>query len=152
MATVFISYRRSDTSSGYASWIYERLAAELGPANVFMDIDSLPLGVDFVEYLENALARTDIALVLIGPGWLHALDEDGTRTARRYLAARSSLRRSALLCAGTHSSFNGTAGKRYKSYLRWSENHPPQNVAMSSSIGPVAGSARYGQAGRWSLP
>ena len=68
MPKVFISYRRSDTTSGYASWIYGQLAAALGAANVFMDIDSLPLGVDFVHELEQALSTADVALVLIGPG------------------------------------------------------------------------------------
>src|SRR5579862_3057908 len=79
MPQVFISYRRSDTTSGYASWIYERLAARFGGDHVFMDVDSLPLGVDFVEHLNRALANTDVALVLIGPGWLDAADEDGNR-------------------------------------------------------------------------
>ena len=79
MANVFISYRRSDTTSGYASWIYDRLADAFGADRIFMDVDSLPLGVDFVEHLERALASTDVALVLIGPAWLDALDEAGNR-------------------------------------------------------------------------
>jgi DNA-binding beta-propeller fold protein YncE len=77
--SVFISYRRTDTTSGYASWLYERLAALFGPEHVFMDVDSLPLGVDFVEYLDRALRTTDAALILIGPGWLDAVDEAGAR-------------------------------------------------------------------------
>jgi YVTN family beta-propeller protein len=76
---VFISYRRSDTTPGYASWIYDRLAETFGAANVFMDIDSLPLGVDFVEELEQSLHQTDVALILIGPHWLSAADESGAR-------------------------------------------------------------------------
>src|SRR5436190_11201690 len=79
MPSVFISYRRSDTTSGYASWIYERLATVLGAEQVFMDLDSLPLGVDFVEHLERALSTATVALVLIGPAWLDAADEDGGR-------------------------------------------------------------------------
>ncbi len=79
MPSIFISYRRADTTSGYASWIYERIEKEVGAGNVFMDIDSLPLGVDFVEYLKRVLARTDLAFVLIGPGWLDAADESGGR-------------------------------------------------------------------------
>jgi hypothetical protein len=79
MPNVFISYRRSDTTAGYASWIYERLEAAFGAGHVFMDVDSLPLGIDFVEHLERALSTTDVALVLIGPGWLEAADETGAR-------------------------------------------------------------------------
>jgi YVTN family beta-propeller protein len=44
-----------------------------------MDIDSLPLGVDFVDQLERSLHQTDVALVLIGPQWLAATDESGAR-------------------------------------------------------------------------
>lgn len=79
MPHVFISYRRSDTTSGYASWIYDRSASKFGTENVFMDMDSLPLGVDFVAHLERALSLADVALVLIGPGWLEASDERGAR-------------------------------------------------------------------------
>src|SRR2546421_1864887 len=77
MTNVFISYRRSDTTSGYASWIYDRLAATHGAEHVFMDLDSLPLGVDFVEHVQRALASTDVTLVLIGPHWLQAVDPSG---------------------------------------------------------------------------
>jgi hypothetical protein len=52
---VFISYRRSDQTSGYASWIHDPLATKFGAENVFVDVDSLELGVDFVERLEQAL-------------------------------------------------------------------------------------------------
>jgi len=79
MANVFISYRRTDTTSGYASWLYDCLANEYGTDRVFMDVDSLPIGVDFVEQIELAVAGTDIALVLIGPGWLQAADGTGSR-------------------------------------------------------------------------
>ncbi|MBV9684763.1 MAG: TIR domain-containing protein [Solirubrobacterales bacterium] len=80
MTSVFISYRRhTDTTSGYASWIYDRLADRLGRDRVFMDIDSLPLGVDFVEQVERAVVGADVALILIGPNWLNATDEAGRR-------------------------------------------------------------------------
>jgi hypothetical protein len=79
MTNVFISYRRSDTTSGYASWIYDRLAVRHGSEHVFMDMDSLPLGVDFVDHVQRALATTDVALVLIGPNWLGATDAGGGR-------------------------------------------------------------------------
>jgi len=78
-AKVFISYRRTDTTSGYASWIYDKLAESFGAEQVFMDVDSLPLGVDFVEHLHRALDQTDVALILIGPGWLDAEDDSGNR-------------------------------------------------------------------------
>lgn len=67
---VFISYRRSDTTAGYASWIYDRLKEHLGADHVFMDVDSLPIGVDFFDQLERALQGCEVALVLMGPAWL----------------------------------------------------------------------------------
>lgn len=79
MANVLISYRRSDSTSGYASWLYDRLANELGPERIFMDVDSLPIGVDFAGEVQKAVARTDVALILIGPLWLSARDESGNR-------------------------------------------------------------------------
>jgi TIR domain-containing protein len=79
MPNVFISYRRSDTTSGYASWLYSELQDELGPDSVFMDVDSIPYGADFVAHLQSELGRCDVALVLIGPNWLDAADDDGKR-------------------------------------------------------------------------
>jgi hypothetical protein len=46
--SVFISYRREDTSH-LAGRLYDRLAARFGDANVFMDVDTLDPGVDFAE-------------------------------------------------------------------------------------------------------
>jgi hypothetical protein len=79
MKRVFISYRRTDTTPGYASLIYQNLADRFGDEQIFMDVDSLPLGVDFVKYLKQTLDATDAALVLIGPFWLNAADDAGGR-------------------------------------------------------------------------
>ena len=35
-----------------------------------MDIDSIPIGVNFRDYIADALRNTDIMLVIIGPKWL----------------------------------------------------------------------------------
>ena len=43
MASIFISYRRSD-APGHAGWLYERLAERFGEANVFKDLDSMEPG------------------------------------------------------------------------------------------------------------
>ena len=79
MANVFISYRRSDSTWGYASWIHDRLADRFGPDHIFMDVDSVPLGADFVDHIDRAMADADIALILIGPRWVGATDEAGER-------------------------------------------------------------------------
>jgi formylglycine-generating enzyme required for sulfatase activity len=78
---VFISYRRED-----AKWpareIYGALKRVLPADHVFMDIDSIPIGVDYVEFLEGWVDRCDIMLALIGAGWADAVDPE---TGRRRL-------------------------------------------------------------------
>src|SRR5262245_27480836 len=44
-----------------------------------MDVDNIPAGVDFVEYLNSQVATCDVFLAVIGPGWLDAKDDDGRR-------------------------------------------------------------------------
>ena len=53
---VFISYRRAD-SGGYAGRIYDRLASRLGRENVFFDVDTIPIGRDFVEVLSENIGK-----------------------------------------------------------------------------------------------
>lgn len=68
MTRIFISYRRDD--AGYvASILRKHLEAEYGPGSVFMDIDSIPLGVDFRQHLSDAVSRCDVLLALIGETW-----------------------------------------------------------------------------------
>ena len=76
MPRIFISYRREDTIA-YAGRIYDRLVAEFGRANVFMDIDTLEPGVDFVEVLQRTVGLCDVLLAVIGRQWLTLKDEDG---------------------------------------------------------------------------
>ncbi len=75
---VFISYRRRETS-GLAGRLYDRLAARLGDDQVFMDVDTIALGVDFAEVITQAVSTCEVLLAIIGPGWLTATDEDGRR-------------------------------------------------------------------------
>ncbi len=69
MARIFISYRRED-SAPYAGRLHDRLVQEFGRANVFMDIDTIDPGVDFVQAIEAAVSRVDFMLCVIGPSWL----------------------------------------------------------------------------------
>jgi tetratricopeptide (TPR) repeat protein len=68
MASVFISYRRSDAPA-HAGRLYDHLAARFGEANVFKDLDSMEPGADFVETIEDAIGRCDALVVVIGSGW-----------------------------------------------------------------------------------
>src|SRR5262249_14060069 len=76
--TIFINYRRED-SIGTAGRLHDRLAQTFGQKNLFMDVDSIPPGVDFVADLNSQVAACDVVLVVIGSNWLDAKDETGRR-------------------------------------------------------------------------
>ena len=78
MPKIFISYRREDTS-GYAGRLLERLSSEFGGENVFMDLEDIQPGTDFVEAIQRAVGSSDVLIVLIGKRWLTATDESGRR-------------------------------------------------------------------------
>jgi TIR domain len=76
--SIFISYRRSD-SADIAGRIYDRLVEEYGRASIFKDVDSIPLGTDFKEYLDRKVSECNFLLAVIGDRWLDASDEAGKR-------------------------------------------------------------------------
>ncbi len=75
---VFISYRRDD-SAGHAGRVHDRLEREFGRDLLFMDVDAIPLGADFVDVLTGEVAKCDVLLAILGPGWIDARDEAGGR-------------------------------------------------------------------------
>jgi hypothetical protein len=78
MAKVFLSYRRDD-SAAYAGRLYDRLVAHFGAGQVFMDIDQIEPGEDFVEVINQKVSATRAVIVLIGRQWLSATDAEGKR-------------------------------------------------------------------------
>lgn len=78
MSRIFISYRRVD-SEGYVGRLYDALQRYFKPEDVFMDIDNIRPGQDFMKVVENAVNQCDVVLVIIGPQWLTVTDEDGQR-------------------------------------------------------------------------
>lgn len=59
------------------------LAASLGEESVFIDVDALRPGEDFMEVIEEVVSKCDIALVVIGRHWLAAADSKGRRRLDR---------------------------------------------------------------------
>ena len=75
---VFVSYRRSD-SGPYAQLLYDALSERFGRPAVFWDLDSIAIGRDFVDAVNEWLDRSDILIVVIGPSWLDTADDTGQR-------------------------------------------------------------------------
>jgi hypothetical protein len=75
---IFLSYRRAD-SVGTVGRLFDRLAERFGADQVFRDIDSIEAGQDFDETIRDALRLAAVVLIVIGPRWLEARREDGTR-------------------------------------------------------------------------
>jgi TIR domain len=75
---IFINYRRDD-SAGTAGRVHDRLAQAFGRKAIFMDVDHIPAGVDFVTHLNAQVAVCDVFLAVIGPDWLNSKDETGAR-------------------------------------------------------------------------
>lgn len=78
MSRIFISYRRAD-SEGYVGRLYDHLCQHFQPEQLFMDIDAIPLGEDFMQVVQAAIQQCEVVLVVIGPQWLHIADEKGQR-------------------------------------------------------------------------
>ena len=68
MAKITISYRRGG-SGIIVGRIFDRLVAHYGNETLLCDIDNVPPGIDFREYINEALSSTDILLAVIGQGW-----------------------------------------------------------------------------------
>jgi hypothetical protein len=66
---IAISYRREDSSPA-AGRLYDRLQAEFGKGNVFMDFDSIPYGVDFREKIRQTLEGAQLVVAVVGPNWM----------------------------------------------------------------------------------
>ena len=78
MPTLFLCYRRDDAPDA-AGRLYDGLTAAFGPGRVFMDIDSVPLGVNFVNHINRQLQGCAAVLVMIGRSWTSCTDSDGSR-------------------------------------------------------------------------
>ena len=67
---IFINYRRED-SIGTAGRLHDRLAETFGQQNLFMDVDGIPAGVDFVADLNIKWLRAVSFWLSSAPiGWM----------------------------------------------------------------------------------
>jgi uncharacterized protein YbdZ (MbtH family) len=75
---IFISYRRDD-SEGYSGRLFDKLSLHFGKDKIFMDIDTIEPGEDFVEVIEREVGSCDILVAIIGKNWLSSVDNQGHR-------------------------------------------------------------------------
>jgi formylglycine-generating enzyme required for sulfatase activity len=71
---IFISYRRSTSASYPAHSITRDLKSQYGRSQVFVDVDAILVGEDFLERIYRELDRCDVLLVFIGPYWTRSPD------------------------------------------------------------------------------
>jgi hypothetical protein len=75
---IFISYRREENQWSARS-LHDRLCRHFDPERIFMDIDAIGLGDDFVEIIETTVAKCDVLIAVIGKNWAASKDEHGDR-------------------------------------------------------------------------
>ena len=73
MATIFLSYRRTDGPQ--ACRIYDWLSARFGGDAVFMDVAAIPFAVSFSEFIREAIEQSRVLIALIGPDWHERIAE-----------------------------------------------------------------------------
>ncbi len=78
MKKAFISYRRQDTE-GYAHSLYDRLRMNFNNRQIFMDVDDIKPGEDFVKILQDNLKDCAVLIVVIGKQWLDIKNSRGQR-------------------------------------------------------------------------
>ena len=103
MSKIFINYRRDD-SAAYAGRLYDSLCARFGTAQVFMDVDGIKLGDDFVKVLDDTEKISSALVVVIGPNWVTKRLFEPQDFVRREIAAglTASVRVFPVLVGGTH--------------------------------------------------
>jgi uncharacterized membrane protein YhaH (DUF805 family) len=74
---IFISYRRGDDQAA-AGRLYDRLLQHFDHEQLFMDVDAIEPGVDFVKSLDEQVAACIAFIAVIGPRWLNARNNDGS--------------------------------------------------------------------------
>jgi Caspase domain/TIR domain len=78
MTGIFINYRRED-APGVAGRLFDRLATNYSRREMFMDVDAMKPGLNFVKQIDEQISKCDVVLAIIGPGWLNAVDDKGQR-------------------------------------------------------------------------
>ncbi|HEX4093261.1 MAG TPA: toll/interleukin-1 receptor domain-containing protein [Trebonia sp.] len=77
-AAIFISYRHADALP-HARLLQINLRERFPDVHVFMDLDSIEVGLDFAKVITDAISACGVMVVLIGPRWATITNEEGGR-------------------------------------------------------------------------
>ena len=77
-AGIFICYRGNDNRYA-AGRLYDALTQRLPGDQIFIDVDNIEPGLNFLKVIQDKVASSDAMLVVIGPNWLSAMDGHGKR-------------------------------------------------------------------------
>ena len=75
---VFVNYRRRDTRH-VAGRLRDLIVARFGEDSVFVDVESIEPGLDYVTAIDQAVGSCAVMLVLIGDQWLQVSDDQDLR-------------------------------------------------------------------------
>jgi hypothetical protein len=75
---IFIIYRPGD-DAGHTGRLFDCLHDVFPSEQLFLDVDNIAPGLDFVRVLNERVADCDIVLAVIGKGWLDSRDTAGNR-------------------------------------------------------------------------
>lgn len=75
---VFVNYRRGDTRH-VAGRLRDLIVTRFGEDSVFVDVESIEPGLDYVTAIDTAVGSCQVMLVLIGDRWLEASNDRGLR-------------------------------------------------------------------------
>lgn len=81
---IFINYRKAE-AAGWARLLYERLAAEFGKENVFLDQVNLEPGAKWLQGIRSGSSGCTTFVALIGPRWAATLAERAESGADDYV-------------------------------------------------------------------
>lgn len=73
---IFVSYRRQD-ASGEAGRLVDHLQEVFGDDSVFLDVETIEAGLDFIQAIEKALSSCKVLIAMIGPHWATMKDPKG---------------------------------------------------------------------------
>ena len=75
---IFISYRREEASA-WARLVKHRLLERCSGSKIFIDVDTIKPGIDFVEAIKKAVSGCDVLIAIVGRDWLTSSDSRGQR-------------------------------------------------------------------------